>query len=263
MKKSRLFSVLLTLVFLVSGISASSVSAAKPVVASGQTKTITISGKKIKVDSTVSAKELSYLTSDIMSDYVPEGTLVSVSQTITPMGSVASKPTTSNMLQPLTISADSMTVTATCERIVDKGSSYDEFKFTSWATWSGDPFWHFSDKLALSWSGDFSLYSSTCACWTSTNVPFYGTQTDVSPSSGVAFSFPVEYNSNLDWDYTKKVKLIAYVYNTNATGTANLVAKYGHSLLVVGASVSFPLGGSISFGIGVDSSIPGSTAWTY
>ena len=266
MKKSRLISMLLTLVFLVSGISASSVFAAKPDAASGQTKTITISGKKIKVDSTVSAKELSYLTPDIMSDYDPEGVIVSVSQTITPMIDVASTPTTSSMLQLSSLSANEMTLTAACERIYDKGSSYDNFKFTSWATWASMPMVQLTDKLALSWSGGFSLYSSTCIMWTSGLVAStsYATRSDVVPSAGVAYSIPVcaSFINGVE-TYNKKVKLIAYVYNTNATGVANLVTKYAHSTLSTGISVSFPAGASISFSGNYSEAVPAYCSWTY
>lgn len=73
MKKVRLLSVLLTLVFLVSGISAGSVFAA-----SKQTKTVTISGKKVVVDSAVTSQELSLLTPDVMKMFDPEGVLLSV-----------------------------------------------------------------------------------------------------------------------------------------------------------------------------------------
>jgi len=266
MKKSRLISMLLTLVFLVSGISASSVFAAKPDAASGQTKTITISGKKIKVDSTVSAKELSYLTPDIMSDYDPEGVIVSVSQTITPMIDVASTPTTSSMLQLSSLSANEMTLTAACERIYDKGSSYDNFKYTSWATWASQPFMDFTDKMAISWSGGFSLYSSTCTMWDNSATPHasYASRSDVVPSAGVAYSIPVcaSFINGVE-TYNKKVKLIAYVYNTNATGVANLVTKYAHSTLSTGISVSFPAGASISFSGNYSEAVPAYCSWTY
>ena len=266
MKKSRVISVLLTLVFLVSAISASSVSAATPDAASGQTKTITISGKKIEVDSTVSAKELSYLTPDIMSDYDPEGVVVSVSQTITPMSGDVPTPTTRSTIQLSTISASKMTVTAVCERIVDKGSSYDEFKFSSWATWASKPYITMTDKLALSWSGGFSLYSSTCIIWKSGPVSpgsSYGVRSDVVPSAGVAYDIPLEPIGVGDIGYNYKTKIIAYVYNTNATGTANLVAKYAHATVLPGISVSLSGAPTISFSGTYDESVPAYCAWTY
>lgn len=272
MKKSRLFSMLLTLVFLVSGISASSVFAAKPDAASGQTKTITISGKKIKVDSNVSNNDLALLTADFMSTFEPEGVIVSISSTTTDMETALSTSQSSGDISPNSvISSTKMLVTMVAERLYVT-TNYDDYKFTAISTWLSAPLMIMDDTFGIAWSDDFTIGSEHCTLYAADNGEVNsGTLATMDPEVGIGYTFSMMVGYHGDGtfrSYNKKAKIEAYVFCLDASGTANVVARYAHKYIgLTGINCSVSSSPSVSFGASIgtawDSTSPKYTSFTY
>jgi hypothetical protein len=251
MKKLRLFSVLLTLVFLVSAISVSSVSAATPAPSSGNTKTVTISGKKIEVNSTVSAKELALLTPDFMETFEPEGVIVSVSSITTDMEAALSTSQRLGNISPNSvISSTKMSVT----------------------TWLSSPLMMQDDTFGIAWSDAFTLLNEHCTLYAADNSEINsGTLATMDPEVGIGYTFSmmVGYNgSGTSRSYNKKAKIEASVFCLDASGTANVVARYAHKYLgVTAVNCSISSTPSVSFGASIgtawDSTSPAYASFTY
>jgi hypothetical protein len=277
MKKLRLISGLLTLIFLVSGISASSVFAAKPDAASGQTKTITISGKKVVIDSAVTSQELSLLTPDVMKMFDPEGVLLSVTAKMSLMAEPRQDQiSTAGMALSSTISSSQLYVITAVERITEKGTGYDNFKFTALGNWKTQPMIHDTDKMAMAWSDNFTLYSSDCVSYRTTTDPNVlsttrtgVTKSSVIPEAGVSYDLKTYTGPDMTRDKTGilvSFRMTAKVYKNNSTGTANLVAQYAHKTIgLTGITVTLSASPSISFGGAVmyDVSEPAYSDWSY
>jgi hypothetical protein len=272
MKKLRLFSVLLTLVFLVSAISVSSVSAATPAPSSGNTKTVTISGKKIEVNSTVSAKELALLTPDFMETFEPEGVIVSVSSITTDMEAALSTSQRLGNISPNSvISSTKMSVTMVVERLYVT-TNYDDFRFTAIATWLSSPLMMQDDTFGIAWSDAFTLLNEHCTLYAADNSEINsGTLATMDPEVGIGYTFSmmVGYNgSGTSRSYNKKAKIEASVFCLDASGTANVVARYAHKYLgVTAVNCSISSTPSVSFGASIgtawDSTSPAYASFTY
>ncbi|MFP3786260.1 hypothetical protein, partial [Burkholderia sp. SIMBA_024] len=115
-------------------------------------------------------------------------------------------------------------MTVVAQRITEKGSGYDNFRFVAEGDWIETPFYEFTDKIALSWSDDFTLYSDSSYIHNGVVSDYTNTiRSTVDPEKGVSYDVNLRLGNNDD-----SVFLIAKVYKPNETGTANVVAEYGH-----------------------------------
>jgi len=144
-------------------------------------------------------------------------------------------------------------------------SNGDYFRFLATGDWKIDPFYNFTDAIALSWSDNFTLYEDRAYVTYGPGDDLTQYETWTSRST-VDAEQGVGYNIDMLYDYIEKyVVLVARVYkHPNETGSANVVAEYGHVQLTGrdvtigfesgngGSSVSM----SVGFGATLNKAIP-------
>ena len=141
-------------------------------------------------------------------------------------------------------------LTVVAQRISEK-SGKDNFKFTATGDWKTSPTWEFEDTIALSWSDNFTLYSDYSYMYgivggKQTLKP--GVRNDAKPEAAVGHDVDLQPAITDD-----KAVLVAKVYKTNSSGSANVMAKYGHVQLTASVvGLSFGAGGGSTPTIGFD-----------
>jgi len=234
-----------------------------------QTKEITVAGKTFTVDKNLSEEELSLISSDYASRSEPEGVLVSIHKTLTPIedNNINQTPESNSLL--LTIPSATLEVIVFVYRIYEKAGK-DNFLFQAYALWHSQPIMHLMDKLALAWSDDFTLYQDKCKLYNDMwpNGEYgYCLRSNVTPEAGISYDCPMQigaggYSFSF---YSEAFLMSAKVYKDNSTGSANVVSQYAHKTIGLGIGVSFSPTPSISFsGTAIyDLSIPDYAAFDY
>lgn len=218
-----------------------------------QTRTITLSGKSLSIDSKMKDSEIALLTSDVLSKFEPEGTMISVNTTTTVLSDLNNNTKTAKDISLQTISTSILTITTIVERVYQKDRTlYDNFKFTVIATWSsGNPIMNLTDKIAMAWSDNFTLYSDSCVNYTNLNPSgtYNGTiRSSVAAEAGISYDIQMKYGVNVATEYSKGCKLTVYVYKNNSSGTANVVGEYAHKTVGITAiNASFSSTPNVSF----------------
>ncbi|EJL26398.1 hypothetical protein ACFVS2_16005 [Brevibacillus sp. NPDC058079] len=122
-----------------------------------------------------------------------------------------------------TLDKDDFKMSVVAKRINEKRSK-DNFKFVATGEWLTDPFYEFTDAIALAWSDDFTLYEDDCYI-----MRTFGSDrddvalNDVDPEKGIAYDVDIDSMKN---DY--EIVLTAKVYKNDDDGSANVVGEYGH-----------------------------------
>jgi len=147
----------------------------------------------------------------------------------------------------------------------------DNFKFVACGKWLVNPFFEFTDCIGLSWSDNFTLYDSYAYSYTknySNGIPLYDysacTLNDVIPEAGVAYDVDLQLGQRDD-----EIYLVAKTYSyPNSTGTANVVASYGHVVITasgidVSISSAKEIGMSVGFASSIEKASPAYAAFNY
>ncbi len=133
------------------------------------------------------------------------------------------------------ISPSSMTITIYAGKFYDP--TYDKIKLSATATWNSAPFFRNKDVFALAWGDDFAVTYHTCTTYYQSVGWKSGQSSLVSanPNAGIAYSVNVNIAQTL-----QKVTIQADLQKIDSAGTANVVATYGHSIVILGGiSVGF------------------------
>jgi len=154
-------------------------------------------------------------------------------------------------------------LTVLVTRIEGKGPQYDNFTFLAQGVWKINPFFEFTDKIALSWSNDFILFNDFSTHYIEKNGKITsspGVKAEANTKSGVAHKINLVLNAT-----DRNTVLVAQVYKTNSSGTANVVAGYAHAEGVpIVPKVSFGKGRYITFsGTTLSEAKPASASFSY
>lgn len=129
-------------------------------------------------------------------------------------------------------------------------------------SWDYQPNNTWSDIVALSWSKGFNSDAASSYCLlnyvddlTGRNYWKESKITDKSPGGGCAFKFGMKENSYWVKSGYAKVKL----YNDVNVGVFEVRTSYGHNIISVSPSVSWPYSVGVSFSMGMDEA---ATAYT-
>lgn len=183
-----------------------------------------------------------------------EGEIISVSKTV-----LVETPETYNENGASTygvIGDNYMDLYVTVSRI--NSSGFDKFKIYSYFKWKKQPYFKGTDALAIAWSDDFTLLSSSMNLYYTTEHSDFtkglnksiSNPSAVSPEAGIGYSFDL-FNA-FPTAFLQSGNLSAYVHKHDSTGTANVVTKYVHTKLNVGiSSFSFSKGSRPSISISV------------
>lgn len=153
-----------------------------------------------------------------------------------------------------------MTVTAarlSATEMYYDGVSGDAFKFIATGEWIVNPFFEYTDCIGISWSDEFTLYYDSGYSYSENpgGIPFYNydalTLNDMSPEEGFA------YDADLNpFDRQDEITIIGKVYQPDSSGSANVVATYGHVITRPSSvEVSFNSGKEIGMSVGFASAI--------
>lgn len=201
------------------------------------------SANSVKFSDTVDISKIENLSDYMLAELAKdEGEVVSISEKFTTLNT-RSQNAELGGLMPLAMPTSDFKLTTVAQRITEKGSSYDNFKFTVEGQWKVNPNWEFTDTIAVAWSDEFTLYQDYAY------INGYSTDTSrakVNAEKGVAYDVDLQLGKK-----EESILLIAKVYKNNSTGTANVVGEYGHvELAARDISVSFS-GGSGGAEIGM------------
>jgi hypothetical protein len=141
---------------------------------------------------------------------------------------------------------DEFEIIVAAQRITEKAGK-DNFKFVANAYWKVNPDFEFTDCIGIAWTDEFTLYDDYAYTITydySNGIPLYNydacTLNDVSGECGVAYDVNLILGERQD-----QIVAVAKVYKDNTSGSANVVAEYGHVILR-------PSSVGVSFGLGKD-----------
>ncbi|MEH7454181.1 hypothetical protein, partial [Gottfriedia acidiceleris] len=156
--------------------------------------------------------------------------------------------TNSNELYPTLMPTSDFVMTVVAQRISER--SGDNFKFTATGDWKASPTWEFTDSIALGWSDNFTLYSDYSYMYgydvNGAQTLYPGTRNSVKAETGVGHNVSLRPGITDD-----KAVLVAKVYKNASSGTANVVAEYGHVQLTASVTgISFGAGGGSAPTIG-------------
>lgn len=145
-------------------------------------------------------------------------------------------------------------LTVVSTRISEKAGK-DNFKFVACGEWLVNPIYEFTDCIGISWSDEFTLYSDYGYAYTAGSIPKYdydvATRNEVVAEAGVAYDIDLKL-----FDRQDEIYLIAKVYKDNSSGSANVVASYGHVIIKAsGVDVSISSGKEIGMSVGFASGI--------
>lgn len=139
----------------------------------------------------------------------------------------------------------------------------DRWRFNAQGTWHTNPFYEFTDSIALSWSDDFTLDAHSCTIDGSDSRTSTST---IGAERGIAYDVDLQLGSD-----DKVILLTADVYkfidNPN-TNIGNISADYGHvqikpSTVSVEFNEDNTISMSTSFGTKLKKSLPSHTSFTY
>jgi hypothetical protein len=270
MKKVRIFTLMVLVVFSISCISYAQVFAIDH--AKSTERTIFVADKAVIIDSRLSKEEIALLTPELINDInLNDGPIISITQTITNINDDAAP--FINEITPMSlIPASQLYLTVVAQRL-NSDPTYDYIKFSAVATWNNLPLILLRDSFGIAWSDDFTLYYDYCYVDHKT-----GSQTktlsaarqSMTPETGVGYEFSMVYEEGLlDYCITK-ARLYVYTMKYNETGTANVVAEYAHEYIaLLGGSVSMSFSKtpsvsfSASFGIAFNTASPAYAAFNY
>lgn len=217
----------------------------------------------LDLNETIKQSELSLLSNAMLAELNKEdGEIVSIQEVERNLDN--GNPYGINLL---TMPTSDFKMTVVAQRITEKGSAYDNFKFVATGDWIESPFFEFTDTIALSWSDNFTLYSDYAYINTGGIYDYTRTQrATVDAEKGIAYDVDLRVGKN-----DGEVVLVAKVYKNNSTGTANVVAEYGHVEIAArditvgfsgskdGAEISM----SIGFGANLEKASPAYKDFTY
>lgn len=232
-------------------------------------KHISIAGKVLTVSKTVSDYEISLLPERYVKTADTDGVLISVARTLTTISDDTAADISKSISTKSTIPASKLEIFVCVYQISEKPGK-DNFKFHAYAEWNSQPILHLTDKLAMAWSDDFTLYYDSCKLYNDiwpSGAFGYCTRSSVTPEAGVSYDCPMRIGAG---GYTPAFDSYAFllsakVYKDNSSGSANVVSQYAHKTFGLGIGVSFSPAPSISFsGAAIyDLSIPDYAAFSY
>jgi hypothetical protein len=159
---------------------------------------------------------------------------------------------TGNISRSAITDAD-FSVGISAQRIYEKGNRYDNFKFMAGCFFlNRDIVSLYKDKLAMSWSDEFTLYDDYAFETVETNfgsglfVEDYNSKrlarSDVSAEAGLSYSYDLFQKSQ-----PYSIYMVAKVYKLDSAGTAQVTAGYAHAIKNVDISFSVSAPPQISF----------------
>lgn len=176
-----------------------------------------------------------------------------------------------NMVTPFTMPTTDFELTVVAQRTTLGNDNRDAFIFTAEGNWKETPFFEFTDVIALSWSDEFTLFSHSAYIYEGCDPICYDytrtTLNTIKPEEGVAYDVDLQTGHN-----DEAVFLKATVYKLpNSTGSANVVAEYGHvELTARDITVNFAagkggaeIGMSVGFGANLEKAVPAFDDFTY
>lgn len=206
----------------------------------------------VQVDSSLSQAERVRLI-ELMenTEFIPEGIVCGVEQ------SYGFENNTESESNSRTLSDDKFYIEIVSQKLSESG--YDAFKLSAIALWINspdEPIFVFDDVLAITWSGDFSLYADSARTFykdkNGTSVELYNQaeRIKVDASKGLAYSVPMRVTGSPTY-YYYYMQVDAYIHKKDSSGTANAVAQYAHKSLGLDISIDFDSTSNIFSGIGV------------
>lgn len=153
-----------------------------------------------------------------------DGEIVSITQQDSTVQD-SSKEVTLSQLRAMPKTDYSMTLVA--QRISEKGSSYDNFKFTAEGRWLVNPFWELTDSIAVGWSDNFVMYNDYATHYGLLGAQQYAwscTRDTIKNQIGVGYDVDLKSGCD-DW----KTILVAKVYKNNGTGVGSVKTEYMHT----------------------------------
>lgn len=210
--------------------------------------------KKLKYDKNkVTEEQINELSDEMLMSLHPEGIIIGISKTEADLDKPEVQPGTYTMA---TMPTSDFYLYTVAQRIYEMGSGYDNFQFTTDGSWLINPYYEFTDTIALAWSDSFTLYHDESMHYTEKdgrNYYWEGLRNNVKSEAGVA------HDIDLKVGYVDKGSvLLAKVYKLNAAGSANVVGEYGHVQLTgKDVTVGFSAGESpsISFSVGIGATV--------
>jgi hypothetical protein len=227
-------------------------------------------------------EQLAHLTPDfkdhLVKDMAGKISIVSVKSETVPIGGGETS-TTPGEVSPSTIPDSQMQLTTTVAAYLTPGASTESFYIASNFKWLQNPFFHWTDRLGIAWSGPLVPYADTLkAVWRGENTAGTCTSSwsDQVPEDNGAngFGFEIRWGALYGCsDGSAFTKLSGYIegsigksVNTSEEHLGFVVSKYYHQQLCTGdSSLTFSPGPSIGIGIGTcydASSMPGAN-FTY
>lgn len=224
-------------------------------------KTIIISGKAVKVDSKVTAKELELLTPELLGDInLQDGPILSISNTVSQIDE-----TEASVAPMAVIPTNELFLTVVAQRYMTN-TEFDYLKFTAIATWKILPTIKLTDYFGIAWSEDFTLYSDSCnvvyALYGGPNtITKSALRKNVAAEAGVGYEFDMVAWSGGSQYQIKKATIEAYTKKHNTTGTLNVVAEYAHEYIALfGGSINMSFSKTPDVGFSADIDVSYNTA---
>jgi hypothetical protein len=215
---------------------------------------MTPSAKKEKINKMKFGKDVTQEQIDNLSDELilelskDEGEIVSINE----QGSVMEPDVKSGSIGVMTIAQSTLKMTVVVQRISEK--SGDNFKFVAEADWLKSPTYEFVDTIALAWSDSFTVYhdSSYMVNHLLGNTRYMaGSRNKAVPEVGVGH----DVDLLVGWTDDKAI-LTAKVYKANSSGSANVVAEYGHiKINLSDISLGFSNSPNVTFSVNAASNI--------
>ncbi len=157
-------------------------------------------------------------------------------------------------IQPASITSADFSVGVSAQRIYEKGSAYDNFKFMASCFYIDEYVTsRYKDVLAMAWSDEFTLYEDY-AIETLETTPGSGmytdnydsarlTRKDVNAELGISYNYDLKNHNR----YPHSIHMVAKVYKPDETGTAQMTASFAHPIKDCGVDVSFSFPAGVSF----------------
>lgn len=214
-------------------------------------ETYSINGKEISVSSALPKEEKSLLFEMVkeIPTINPKGVVVEVTETETIFTEKAKDSKRQNELNSV-ISTDKLKL-----RIIKSDistSTEAKYSIQAIAIWYTSPLIKSNDQFALSWGGDFAVYSySSVAYWKSGGSGILTTSSlsNIDANKGIAYQYPCGLSGGGITFDPWYIQIDASLKRAKGSGnnSANVVAKYAHKTSGLGSiSVSFS-GTGISF----------------
>ncbi len=202
----------------------------------------------LQVESSISVEDIENLSDGMIAELQKDpGTIVSVSTTYFDLES--------GMETMAVMPKSDFELTVVATRINEK--SGDNYKFVACGKWIVNPFYEFTDGIGISWSDEFTLYEDYGYTYSknSSGIPFYNfdavVRNEVVPEAGVAHDVDLNLGDRQD-----EIYLIAKVYKDDSSGSANVIATYGHVVIRPSSiDVSISSGKEIGMSVGLASDI--------